>query len=427
MRIKIKGGRVIDPASGRDGQADVLIEGGKILRIAEQIKDQADETMAAEGCFVMPGFIDLHVHLRDPGFEEKETVVTGARAAARGGFTTILAMPNTKPAVDRADVVNYVHQKAKNLALVNILQIGAITKGRQGKELSDIREMVRAGIPAISEDGSSVMDAGLYYQAMQVAKEEGIPVFAHCEDASLACGGVMNAGKRARELGMPGILNAAEDAIAARDLVLAESAGVRLHLCHCSTKNSVRMIRQAKENGIFVTAEACPHHFTLSEEDIPGDDANYKMNPPLRSKSDVKAIREGLKDGTIDVIATDHAPHTPTEKGRTMKRAPFGIAGLETAAALTYTELVLRDYLTPMQMAEKLSFRPAQIIGLEKGTLREGGMADIVIFDPNRRYAIAAADFWGKAKNMPYEGRQVTGKVIATLVSGEIVYREEMR
>lgn len=425
MKLLIKNGRVIDPASNFDAESDILIEDGKIVKVAKNIKAKSVKTIQAKGCFVMPGFIDLHVHLRDPGFEEKETVVTGAQAAAKGGFTTILAMPNTKPVADNLDVVNYVHQKAKNLAPVNVLQIGAITKEQKGKALSDIAGMVSAGIPAISEDGKSVMNTALYYKAMQIAKENQIPVFAHCEDKDLAANGVMNAGKRAKELGLPGILNEAEDAVTARDIILAKGTGVHLHLCHCSTKGSVDMVRQAKKEGISVTAEACPHHFTLSEEDIPKDDANYKMNPPLRSKEDMEAIREGLKQGVIDVIATDHAPHTAVEKGMSMKKAPFGIVGLETAAALTYTELVLKEYLTPMQMAEKLSCNPAKIIGSEKGTLKEGSVADVVIFDPSRTYQIDAKQFAGKAKNTPFNGRTVTGKVITTIVSGEVVYREE--
>lgn len=423
MKFLIKGGRVIDPATKMDEVSDIFIENGRIVKVQKAIKEKADKTIDAKGCFVMPGFIDLHVHLRDPGFEEKETVVTGAKAAARGGFTTILAMPNTKPVVDNADVVNYVHQKAKNLAPVNVLQIGAVTKGQKGKELSDIHGMVSAGIPAISEDGKSVMSTAVYHKAMRVAKEEGIPVFAHCEDIDLVQGGVMNAGKRAEELNLPGILNEVEDIITARDIVLAESVGVHLHLCHCSTRKSVWMLEQAKKNGVSVSAEACPHHFTLCDEDILKDDGNYKMNPPLRSKADVEAIREGLKNDTIEVIATDHAPHTEAEKHGSMKQAPFGIVGLETAAALTYSELVLKDYLTPMQMAEKLSYNPARIIGSDKGSLAVGSAADIVIFDPRKTYTIQAAEFAGKSKNTPFDGREVTGQVVATIVSGEVVYQ----
>ena len=383
MKVLIKNGRVLDPSSKTDAVSDVLVEGGKVKKIAKGIKEKADRVIQAKGCFVMPGFIDLHVHLRDPGFEEKETVETGARAAARGGFTTILAMPNTKPAVDNANVVNYVHQKAKNLAKVNVLQIGAVTKGQDGEALSDIHEMVKAGVPALSEDGKSVMRTDLYYRAMEIAREEGIPVFAHCEDKDLARGGVMNAGERAKELKMPGILNEAEDVIVARDILLAHRAGANLHLCHCSTKNSVQLIRLAKRQGYAVTAEACPHHFTLTDADIPGDDANYKMNPPLRAKEDMEA--------------------------------------------LTYSELVQNGYLTELGMAEKLSYRPAQVIGSEKGVLQEGAAADIVVFDPNRKYELVKEDFAGKAKNTPFLGRKVTGKVVCTMVGGEIAYQEESR
>ncbi|MBO5373567.1 MAG: dihydroorotase [Lachnospiraceae bacterium] len=427
MNLLIKGGRVIDPATGTDVISDVWIEDGKIEKIAKTIKEKADKEINAKGCFVMPGFIDLHVHLRDPGFEDKETVVTGAEAAARGGFTTILAMPNTKPVVDNADVVNYVHQKAKNLAKVNVLQIGAITKGQKGKSLAEIHEMVQAGIPAISEDGKSVMNTATYLKAMKVAKEENIPVFAHCEDIDLVRGGVMNAGKRAEELKLKGITNEVEDIIEARDIMLANSVGCQLHLCHCSTKGSVQILDAAKKEGIQVTGEACPHHFTLSDEDIPSDDPNYKMNPPLRAPADVEAIREGLKNNIIDVIATDHAPHTAVEKGITMKNSPFGIVGLETAAALTYTELVLKEYLTPMQMAEKLSYNAAKIIGLDKGSLEVGKAADIVIFNPKKTFAIDPEEFVGKSKNMPYAGRKVTGRIAHTIVAGEIVYSDNSK
>ncbi len=422
MKVLIKNGRVIDPASKLDKVSDLLIEDGKIAEIKTALSAKADQIIDAKGCFVMPGFIDLHTHLRDPGFEEKETIETGALAAARGGFTTILAMPNTSPVVDNADVVNYIHQKAKNLAVVHVLSIGTVTKGQEGKELADIHQMVLAGIPAISEDGKSVMDTKIYYQAMQIAKEEGIPVFAHCEDKNLMMSGVVNAGKQAEKLHLPGILNAVEDTVIARDLVLAESTGAQLHLCHCSTKNGVLMLKDAKAHGLKVTAEACPHHFTLTDEDITEDNADFKMNPPLRSKEDMEAIREGLKNDIIDVIATDHAPHTAIEKGMSMKKAPFGIVGLETAASLTYSELVLGKYLTPMQMAEKLSYNPAKIIGIEKGALKEGAAADIVIFDPNKTYTILKEDLAGKAKNTPFHNRKVTGKVMATLVDGRVVY-----
>lgn len=423
MTILIKNGRVLDPATGTDGIADVLIEEGRIRAVEPGILAEADRVLDADGCFVMPGFIDLHVHLRDPGYEYKETVETGSAAAAKGGFTTILAMPNTKPVVDNADVVRYVLHKAEDVGLANVLQIGAITRGQRGEELADIEDMVDAGIPALSEDGKSVMNAQLYREAMMLAKKYDIPIMAHCEDINLVHGGVMNQDDKADELGLPGITNAVEDVIVARDILLAKETGARLHLCHCSTKDSVRMVELAKQEGLSVTAEVCPHHFTLTSEDIREDDANYKMNPPLRTRADVEALIDGLKKGVMDAIATDHAPHSREEKQGSMRNAPFGIVGLETAAALTMTELVDKGYLTPLQMAEKMSYNPARIIGIDKGTLKPGKTADVVIFNPKEEYIIDAEQFRSKGKNTPFHGRKVKGRVMATILSGNIVYK----
>lgn len=422
MTILIKNGRVLDPATGTDGIADVLMEEGRIRAVEPGILAEADRVLDADGYFVMPGFIDLHVHLRDPGYEYKETVETGSAAAAKGGFTTILAMPNTKPVVDNADVVRYVLHKAEDVGLANVLQIGAITRGQRGEELADIEDMVDAGIPALSEDGKSVMNAQLYREAMMLAKKYDIPIMAHCEDINLVHGGVMNQDDKADELGLPGITNAVEDVIVARDILLAKETGARLHLCHCSTKDSVRMVELAKQEGLSVTAEVCPHHFTLTSEDIREDDANYKMNPPLRTRADVEALIDGLKKGVMDVIATDHAPHSREEKQGSMRNAPFGIIGLETAAALTMTELVDKGYLTPLQMAEKMSYNPARIIGIDKGTLKPGKTADVVIFNPKEEYIIDAEQFRSKGKNTPFHGRKVKGRVMATILSGNIVY-----
>lgn len=422
MTILIKNGRVLDPATGTDGIADVLMEEGRIRAVEPGILAEADRILDAAGCFVMPGFIDLHVHLRDPGYEYKETVETGSAAAAKGGFTTILAMPNTKPVVDNADVVRYVLHKAEDVGLANVLQIGAITRGQRGEELADIEDMVDAGIPALSEDGKSVMNAQLYREAMMLAKKYDIPIMAHCEDINLVHGGVMNQDDKADELGLPGITNAVEDVIVARDILLAKETGARLHLCHCSTRDSVRMVELAKQEGLPVTAEVCPHHFTLTSEDIREDDANYKMNPPLRTRADVEALIDGLKKGVMDVIATDHAPHSREEKQGSMRNAPFGIVGLETAAALTMTELVDKGYLTPLQMAEKMSYNPARIIGIDKGTLKPGKIADVVIFNPKEEYIIDAEQFRSKGKNTPFHGRKVKGRVMATILGGNIVY-----
>lgn len=425
MLLLIKNGTVINPGDKTQQKADVLVEDGIIKKIAAKQTVKADKVIDAAGCFVMPGFIDMHVHLRDPGQEEKETVETGARAAAHGGFTTIVAMPNTKPAVDNADVVNYVHHKAEDMAVVNVLQTGAITVGQRGTELADIEGMVEAGIPAISEDGKSVMNAQLYREAMTLAMKYDIPVLAHCEDINLVHGGVVNADESMEKMGFPGITNSVEDIIVARDIMLAKETGAALHLCHCSTRESVRMVQLAKREGIRVTAEVCPHHFTLTSEDIKEDDANYKMNPPLRTKEDVEALKEGLKADIMDVISTDHAPHTAIEKGVGIKRAPFGIVGLETAAALTMTELVDKGYLTIMQMAEKMSYNPAKILGLDKGVVEEGKAADLVVFDAKKEYKIDPATFQSKSKNTPFAGRKVKGEVQATIVAGRVVYENK--
>jgi len=425
MKLLIKNGTVINPGDKKITKADVLVTDGVISKVASGLKDAADETYDAKGCYVMPGFIDLHVHLRDPGLEYKEDIQTGGAAALHGGFTTIVAMPNTKPVADKPDVLNYVKNKAEAVTKVHVLQAGAVTKGQKGEELSDIRGMAAAGSPAISEDGKSVMNAQLYREGMKIAAEEGLAVLAHCEDINMVHGGVLNADAKSKELGFAGITNSVEDVIVARDILLAKETGVRLHLCHCSTKDSVRMVELAKEEGLPVTAEVCPHHFCMTSDDITEDDANYKMNPPLRTKEDVEALKKGLADDIMDVIATDHAPHAAREKEQGIQKAPFGIVGLETAAALTYTELVKPGILTPMQMAEKMSYNPAKVLGLEKGTVAEGSHADLTIFDPECEWVIDPAEFLSKGKNTPFGGKKVTGKVKATIVDGEIAYLEK--
>lgn len=423
MKLLIQNGHVLDPLTGLDGISDVLTDGDKIVKVAKDIADAADQTIDASGCYVMPGFIDLHVHLRDPGLTHKETLVTGGRAAARGGVTTVCAMPNTKPVIDTKEMVEDVHKRAAEESPVHVIQLGAVTKGEAGEELADIRGMAEAGCHAISEDGKSVMNASLYRKGMQLAKENNISVFAHCEDISMVEGGVMNAGPKAESLGVKGITNAVEDVIVARDILLAKETGVRLHLCHCSTADSVRMIAAAKKDGLPVTGEVCPHHFILSTDDISENNGQYKMNPPLRAPKDVEALREGLKNGIMDVISTDHAPHAEEEKNLPMEKAAFGIVGLETSASLTYTELVEKGVLTPMQMAEKMSYNPAQILGMQdKGSVSEGQTADIVIFDPSVEYRIDKNTFLSKGKNTPFDGYPVKGEVCCTIVDGRIVY-----
>ena len=427
MKILIKHGRVLDPDTRKDGIYDVLTEDGVIRKVAPEIEEPADQVLEAEGCWVMPGLIDLHVHLRDPGLTHKETVETGAAAAAHGGITTIVAMPNTKPVVDDEHKVSYVHNKAKSCTLVHVLQAGAVTKGQKGEELADVEKMAAAGAPAISEDGKSVMNSGLYRKAMKIAAQCGIPVLAHCEDINLVEGGVVNADPAMEKLGLKGISNAVEDVITARDIMLAKETGARLHLCHCSTADSVRMVAEAKKEGLPVTAEVCPHHFTLSTEDISGPDTNYKMNPPLRTRADVEALRQGLKDHIMDVISTDHAPHSAQEKAQSMEKAPFGIVGLETSVALTITELVEPGILTPMQMAEKMSYNPAKVLGIDKGSLAEGKPADITIIDPDAEYVIDTRTFFSKGKNTPFNGKKVKGLVRATICDGKIAYLESSR
>lgn len=425
MKMLIKGGRVINPATSTDEVRDLLIENGIVIKNCKDINDFADvdEIIEAKDCFVMPGLIDLHVHLREPGFEHKETIETGTKAAARGGFTSICPMPNTNPATDCREVVEYVVNKAREVSPVNVLPVGAVTKGQAGKENTDIAEMKEAGIYAISEDGKSVMNSGIYRKAMKEAARLNIPVLAHCEDINLVEGGAINAGKKAEELGVKGITNAVEDVITARDIMLARETGATLHLCHCSTKDSVEMVRQAKDEGLKVTAEVCPHHFTLCQDDIKEDDANYKMNPPVRSREDMEALIKGLKEDVFDVIATDHAPHHADEKARGIAKAPFGIVGSETAVALTITELVDKGIITPMQMAAKMSYNPARVLGIDKGDISEGKVADIVIIDPNTEYVIDVNEFVSKGKNTPFNGWKVKGKVVRTIVGGDTVYK----
>ena len=424
MKLLIQNGHVIDPDTGKDGIYDVLVAEGRILRVDRHIDEEADRTVNAEGLYVMPGIIDLHVHLRDPGLEYKETLQTGALAAAKGGVTTMCAMPNTKPVTDSPEMICSQRERARKECTVHVSFVGAVTKGQEGKELTDIAAMKKEGMLCISEDGKSVMDAGLYREAMKIAARENVLVLAHCEDKNMVAGGVMNACKKAEELGLPGITNGVEDVIAARDILLAKETGARLHLCHCSTKDSVELVRLAKEAGLPVSAEVCPHHFTLTSEDIPCDDANYKMNPPLREREDVDALIDGLKKGIIDVISTDHAPHGEEEKSRGFANSPFGIVGLETSVGVTMTELVHTGILTPMEMADRMSFRPAKLLGIDKGSLAEGKCADVVLIDPDKEWTVRREELVSKGKNTPFDGRKLRGAVVMTIVDGEIVYTD---
>jgi dihydroorotase len=400
MRLLIKNGRFLNPATNTDQEID------------------------ATDYWVMPGLIDVHVHLREPGFEYKETIASGSKSAAKGGFTTICPMPNTKPVVDNEIIVSYINMKAQQEAVVNILPVGAITRGQAGESLANIGKMKEAGICAISEDGRSVLDAGLLKKAMIYAQMFDLPVLSHCEDDSLAGSGVMNAGPTATLLGLSGIPAEAEDVIIARDIILAERTGVKLHICHVSTKGGVELIDNAKKKGLKVTGEVCPHHFTLTDEAVMDYDANNKMNPPLRTQEDIDALKMGLKTGILDIIATDHAPHHVDEKNCEFQLAANGIIGFETAVSLTISELVKNDYLTPMGFVEKLSYNPAQMLSIDRGNIAVGKIADITIIDPDEVHTHELKDIVSKSKNTPFIGRTMTGKVKCTIVSGKIVYHD---
>ena len=421
MTILIKNGRLINPSENLDKVMDIFVEDGIIKEKAETIDRQADTVIDAAGCYVMPGLIDLHVHFRDPGLTYKEDIETGSKAAAKGGFTTVCCMPNTKPVVDNVETVKYIIEKGEKTGLTNVLPVGAVTKNMAGVEITDVEELKKAGICAISEDGKSVMNSGVYRKAMKNAAKANVPVLAHCEDINLVEGGVINLGDKSSELGVKGISNAVEDVIAMRDIMLAKETGATLHLCHCSTKDSVEMVKRAKEEGIKVTAEVCPHHFSMCS-DITSNDGNFKMNPPLRAREDMEALIKGLQDDIMDVISTDHAPHSAEEKAKDLEHAPFGIVGLETSVALTVTNLVKKGYLTPMQMAAKMSYNPAKVLGIPKGTLDEGKIADITIIDPDKEYTIDVNTFESKGKNTPFDGYKVSGEVEYTILNGKVVY-----
>ncbi|HEY3197126.1 MAG TPA: dihydroorotase [Nitrospirales bacterium] len=419
--LLIRSGRVIDP--GRvDGPADLLVKDGKIAEIGRNLKAPGGvEVLEASGKLVLPGFVDLHVHLREPGFEYKETIKTGTAAAAAGGFTSICCMPNTNPVNDTRAVTEFVLDRAKKAQSVNVFPIGAITKGSDGKELAEYGDLRAAGCVAVSDDGRPVMNSMVMRRALEYARAFDLPVVDHCECKHLSEGGVAHEGVVATELGLQGIPSAAEDVMVARNIELAEQTGGRLHMAHLSTAGSVRMVREAKSRGLRVTAEACPHHFILTEEAIREYNTNAKMNPPLRTRKDVEAIKAGLKDGTIDAIATDHAPHAAHEKQREFEYAPFGIVGLETALGLSLL-LVEEGVLTLEQMVRALTSGPAQAFGLAKGSLAVGADADITIVDADMQWIVEPETFRSRGRNTPFGGWKLKGRVVNTLVSGRMIY-----
>jgi dihydroorotase len=425
--ILIRGGRVIDPSRGTDGIADVYLTDGRVEAVGLNIVGEDGCTVVeAAGKVVAPGFIDLHTHLREPGQEDVETVATGAMAAAAGGFSAVCAMPNTDPVTDNQAAIGFIVSQAQRAGRARVYPIGAISLGQKGQQLAEFGELVGAGAVAVSDDGKPVMSSHLMRTALEYARTFGIPVADHCEDMTLAQGGAMHEGLVSTRLGLKGIPAAAEEIMVARDIILAELTGGHVHLCHMSTRGSVELIRRAKEKGIRVTAEACPHHFTLTHERCEGYDTNAKMNPPLREAEDREAIRRGLKDGTIDVIATDHAPHHYDAKEREFDDAPNGIIGLETALGLAVSELVETGLLTLPELVARMSTLPARIFGLPGGTLAVGAPADVVVFDPKARWTVTPSTFFSKSRNTPFTGRELTGRADLTIVRGQVVFQRTL-
>ncbi|HEU4642651.1 MAG TPA: dihydroorotase [Gemmatimonadaceae bacterium] len=422
--ILLQGGHLLDPSRNLNERGDLLIVDGKIARVGGTIDGGDDaEVIDCAGSYVSPGFVDVHCHLREPGREDVETIATGARAAAAGGFTAVCAMPNTEPVTDNQAAVGFIIRQALRAGAARVYPIGAISVGQKGEALAEFGEMVGAGAIAVSDDGKPVVSAHLMRTALEYAQAFDIPVVDHCEEPTLAHGGSMNEGVMSARLGLRGIPSEAEEIMVIRDILLARRTGGHVHLAHMSTKGSVELIRWGKERGINVTAEVTPHHLTLTEEAVEGYDTHAKMNPPLRTAEDVEAVREALRDGTIDVVATDHAPHHYDAKEREFADAPFGIIGLETALALVVTELVEPGIIDFPTLVDRMSTRPAKLFHLPGGTLAEGGVADVTVFDPAREWKVQPSEFLSKGRNTPYAGRVLRGRALCTIVGGRVVYR----
>lgn len=420
--ILIKNGRVVNP-EGKEGILDILIKDDKIIKIERNIGEKGVRVIDAKGKIVAPGLIDMHTHLREPGREDEETISQTCLAAARGGFTSICCMPNTNPPIDNQGTIKFIQErKVLSDCPANIFPVGAISKGRKGEELAEIAELKEAGVVGLSDDGDCVMNALLMRRAFEYAKMFNLPIISHCEDKNLSRNGVMNEGYFSTILGLPGMPDEAEEVVVYRDISLARMTEEKLHITHTSTKGSVELIRQAKRKKIKISADVTPHHLILTDESVKSFDTNTKMNPPLRSREDVKALRDGLRDGTIDVIATDHAPHSREEKEDDFKTAPFGIVGLETCLALVLTEIIDKGVITLKSAISKLATNPAKILGLNKGILKKGTDADIVIIDPELKWVITQDDFAGPCKNSPFIGREVKGRAIVTIVAGKVVF-----
>ncbi len=420
-KLLIKGGEVVFP--DRVEKADILIENGKIAEIGNDLRADSAEKIDAKGKTVFPGLIDMHVHLREPGFEYKEDIASGSAAAVAGGFTQICCMPNTDPVCDNAAVVGYIVSRAKEVGLCKVRPIGAITKGEKGETLAEMGKMKEAGAVAVSDDGRPVMNARIMRLAMEYASDFGLICLSHCEDKDLVDGGVVNEGYNSTLAGLKGIPRAAEEIMIVREIILAETLGKRAHICHVSTKGGVQLLREAKARGVQITAETCPHYFTLTDDVVTSFDANTKVNPPIRETDDVSAIKAGLKDGTLDCIVTDHAPHHVDEKNVEYNLAAFGISGIETSFSLSYTALVKGGVLSLSELADRMSAAPARILGLPGGKIEQGAAADLMIADLDEKYTIDSGKFISKGKNTPFNGTEVYGKVCCTIVDGDVKYR----
>ena len=423
MSILLKNGTVIDYASNTEEKLDILIEDEKIVKISESI-ESADKIIDCTGLYIMPGMIDIHCHLREPGGEHKETIETGSKSAVCGGFTTICPMPNTNPTPDSAIVLEKIITEAKRVNLCNVLPFSSVTKGEKGEELVDFESQLKAGAIGFSDDGMPITSAAMIREAMIKVNEAGSFIAEHCEEKSVAAGAI-NAGPIAEKLGVKGVFPEAEEIMASRDIVIAETNKLRTHICHISTETTVNMIRDAKKRGVEVTCETCPHYYTFTVEEVLTSGVNAKMNPPLREASDKLAIIEGLKDGTIDAIITDHAPHAADEKARGLEKAPNGIIGFETALAATITSLVDKGHIGYLDMVRLMSYNPAKILGIDRGQISEGKVADITIFSPNEEYVYTEDMIVSKSHNTPWIGKNLKGKVKYTIVSGRVVYQDK--
>lgn len=425
MKLLIKQGRLVDPVGGIGGVMDILVENGKVVAIGSEVHDGEAQVINANGFVVSAGLVDMHVHLREPGFEYKETIETGCAAAAKGGVTSVACMPNTKPVIDTPELVAFVQEQAKKACGINVLPIAAVSKGQQGKELTDTQALVDTGVVAFSDDGVPIQDANLMRDALIAARNHKLPILTHSEDAGMVCNYAVNEGEVSRKLGIPGRPAIAEELMIMRDAMLAEETGSAVHVCHVSTARSVDIVRQYKKKGVRITCETCPQYFTLTEEEVLKQGTMARVNPPLRTQKDVEAIIEGLQDGTIDAIVTDHAPHSVEEKARPLTEAPSGMVGLETSLAISLTALYHTGKMDLSTLLRKMTMEPSRILGVNKGRLALGEDADIVIFDPNEEWVVDPEQFASKGRNTPYGGCKLKGRVKYTIVGGKVIYQDQ--